>query len=522
MVKERFILGGIIAVMLVALVYSAVTVVNSDGSSTLVISDDTSFILNFSINATNAGLAGNITAVVVILNVSGNYYNLSASPLYANTTALTGLNMSFTNSSTIINWTNNTRYLSNISVGDAKVYYWVNLTAFKPVKYGNISIEIYSNGTVTYLKNTNITVHVNDTFNVDYLASAPADGSNLSQGYLYGAFNISGNETAVSINVTLSNGTGGGSVAFSNYSASNGVYSLANATGYLFNFTNLADGTYYLNVSVNSTSLDKNISLTRTYKIDQTGPVLSLTKSSSTLNTIILVATCTDSVSGVSGGCTTISSTLGVVSGDEISGIACGTTVTVTLNASDYAGNTAQTSTDMATSACSTGGSAGGGSSTTLAWTNTYVIDATQFSSGYSKDLGAKTRVQFKLGTETHSVGVKSISGNSAVIEVASTPQEATMNVGDEKKFDLNADRYYDLSVKLNSIANAKANVSVVKINEAVPEGAEAGETPGAVDETESQPDGVSKSNLAPWIIVLIIVVVVVVALVIIKNKKRK
>jgi len=458
--------------------------------------------------------------------MSGNYYNLSASPIFANTSALSGLNMSFTNSSTVINWTNNTYYLSNITGSSPLVYYWVNLTAFKPVKYANISIELYSNGTVTYLKSTNITVHVNDTFNVNYLSSTLADGSNLSQNYLYGAVNVSGNETAVSINMTLSNGTGGGAVAFSNYSASNGVYGLANASGFIFNFTNLADGTYYLNISVNGTGSDKNTSLTRTYRIDQTAPVLSLTKSSSTLNTITFATSCTDPTSGVSGGCATVSSTLGVVSGDEISGLACGTTVTVTLNASDYAGNTAQTSTDMATNSCSSGGSSDGGGSTTSTWTNTYTVDSAQLSSGYSKDLSAKNRIQFSFGTVKHSVGVKSISGTSVVIEVASTPQEVTMISGQEKKFDLDNNGYYDILVKVGTVSGGKANISITKINEVVPAGSEdesglTGE--GGENLVGSQEEGGMKSiDSTVLIILLVVVVIVVVVVVVMKNKNKK
>ncbi|MBS3094692.1 hypothetical protein J4474_03430 [Candidatus Pacearchaeota archaeon] len=300
------------------------------------------------------------------------------------------------------------------------------------------------------------------------------------------------------------------------------------ASSKFFNFTSLSDGVYYVNATVNDTSNHVNDSITLNIILDVTAPTLTLEKSSSTLSAITFVTTCVDVTSGINGGCLTVSSTSGVVEGDQVTGLGCGTTVTVTLNASDYAGNTAQTSTDMATSECSSSSSGGGGGTPSF-WTNTFVIDATQFNAGYSKDTWVKNRFQFKLGTETHHVGIKSVSLTSAVIEVASTPQEFTMNVGEEKKFDLNTDGYYDLSVRLNSITNGKVNVNLKGILEKVSvasnlDDAQNQDVSSGDEQNELGQDIMDKSliNYKLWISLAVLVVIFVLIIILLLSRHRK
>ncbi len=294
-----------------------------------------------------------------------------------------------------------------------------------------------------------------------------------------------------------------------------------------FNFTSLSDGTYYVNATVNDSSNNVNNTATLTIVLDTVAPVLSLAKSSATSSAIIFTATCTDATSGVNGDCYSgISSSLGVVSGNEISALACGTTITATYNRSDYAGNTAQTSTDMATADCSTGGSGGGGGggSTPSTWLNTYLINETQFALGYSKDIGAKSRIQFSFDNGSHHAGIKSISDNSVVIEVASTSQTVTMKDGEEKKFDLNGDGYYDLILKLSSVTTNKANIYLKKINEQIAQTGDENvpieQTPSIGEEVTELTEKVTRNKNILWIalIVLIIVLLLYIAL----HKRRK
>jgi len=77
--------------------------------------------------------------------------------------------------------------------------------------------------------------------------------------------------------------------------------------------------------------------------------------------------------------------------------------------------------------------------------------------------------VQISVGngvTEDHYIELKEISDKTAIIEIRSNPINVTFKIGDEKKFDLNNDMFYDLYVKLNSIKNKKTNLTIKNIHE--------------------------------------------------------
>ena len=115
-----------------------------------------------------------------------------------------------------------------------------------------------------------------------------------------------------------------------------------------------------------------------------------------------------------------------------------------------------------------------------------------------------------KVGGESHHVGVTSITSNSVTIEVASTPQTATLAVGETKKFDVNTNNIYDLSVTLSSITSGKASLVITPISEAVPvseqTGGAEGETPTGGAEEEPQSSGGGKTG---WIITIIVLIVI-------------
>lgn len=117
----------------------------------------------------------------------------------------------------------------------------------------------------------------------------------------------------------------------------------------------------------------------------------------------------------------------------------------------------------------SSGGGGSGGSS--LFWIKTYDLinnKSVNLTSGYSSELKERERIKIMVIGEEHYVGIIKIEVNSAVININSNPQNVTFNSGEEKKFDLNNDNYYDLSVKLNSILNQKASITIKNISEKV------------------------------------------------------
>lgn len=165
---------------------------------------------------------------------------------------------------------------------------------------------------------------------------------------------------------------------------------------------------------------------------------------------------------------------------------------------------------------------ASSGTLTVNTWSNTYVEDDKDFSQKISltKELAAKNRVKIKFNDEIHYVGVLSISGNNqALIQVQSTPINATLSVGGEERFDLNSDGVYDLVVKLNSISNGKASLTMNYIQEDVPETSEIGVGPGEEGGMLTIGDGL-KNNWKIIVIGVIIFVVLVIALFIYFSKR--
>ncbi len=116
-------------------------------------------------------------------------------------------------------------------------------------------------------------------------------------------------------------------------------------------------------------------------------------------------------------------------------------------------------------------GGSGGGTITTNFWIGTKIVADTDFQKGYNADFSKKTRARVKIGSQYHYMGVIDVKDNLIIINVSSTPQQATLEIGEEEKFDVTDDNYYDLLVKLNSINTSthKANITITSINEEIP-----------------------------------------------------
>jgi hypothetical protein len=149
----------------------------------------------------------------------------------------------------------------------------------------------------------------------------------------------------------------------------------------------------------------------------------------------------------------------------------------------------------------------------------TFAVTSEQLSSGYTQAFEASDKASFSSGGASHTVTVSGVSTSTATIIVESTPQQATLNVGEVKKFELSGDNYYDLSVKLNSITNGKANLTVISINELMP----AGETSPVAASNETTVPEVTEAagGMSAWIWVLIAVAVVVVVIIVAKKMRK-
>jgi hypothetical protein len=104
-----------------------------------------------------------------------------------------------------------------------------------------------------------------------------------------------------------------------------------------------------------------------------------------------------------------------------------------------------------------------------ISWIYTYSINETLFKEGYTKSLSLKRRIKAPIGSEDHSIGVIELNETHVKLEIASTPVERVLGIGEFFKLDILGDGYYDVYVLLNAILNNNsANLTVMNIHESV------------------------------------------------------
>jgi len=112
------------------------------------------------------------------------------------------------------------------------------------------------------------------------------------------------------------------------------------------------------------------------------------------------------------------------------------------------------------------GGSSSGGGGGSKMLTHTF----TNFNVGKdtSRSLKVNDKIKISYDDETHIINLDLLSENSVVVTVSSEAQTFTLNLGNEKKVDLDGDDYYDLNIKLNKIENNMGEINVKRIKELI------------------------------------------------------
>ncbi|MCK4429210.1 MAG: hypothetical protein KAU95_02450, partial [Candidatus Aenigmarchaeota archaeon] len=145
--------------------------------------------------------------------------------------------------------------------------------------------------------------------------------------------------------------------------------------------------------------------------------------------------------------------------------IRCSDTAGNEMNTSNTTNYNADVTTEKTTSP---GGGSSGGTYTQSYWTSTYLVNDENFEAGYTKTLKEKRRLRVKVNNEIHHVGIVNLTNTTITINVSSATQQATLSIGEEKKFDVTDDNYYDIYVWLNNIVNSTANLTIKKIHEEI------------------------------------------------------
>jgi hypothetical protein len=298
-----------------------------------------------------------------------------------------------------------------------------------------------------------------------------------------------------------------------------------------FNCTSsIAEGNYLARYYCNDTLGNLNNSVTTNFTVDRQAPAVPNVISSVSSSGATISYTSNESVNinvtygtSASLGSSATSSSYAPSGSVDISGLSASTLYYYNATVCDQAGNCATNGTyNFTTSVASTGGTttggAGGGGGAAGGgefWIATFFANDASFKDGYTKELAEKWRFEFKLNNTLHTVGIFKLTNKTATINVSSIPQQKTLSIGDEWKVDVNADNYYDVYIKLNGIANSKANVTI-KGMQAVPVSAapEAQPTPGA-------PEAVSKANMTKYIIIAVIAVLIIAIVVVLIIRKK-
>jgi len=464
-------------------------------NNTSIIPEDTNSIVQIVINNTDLTEGANISAVNITIPSGFIFASLSNGSTVGTAT--------FTNTSNVLSWAKdglvmnitNQTFTFNVTVATAGAY--------------NITISTWN---WSDLSSSNLAITVNDTTFPLVSIVTPITQGNYSDSFVINVSITDDTPNKVYFNVTNATGVQNSS---SIVASRIGTSTYWNAT---INTSLFTDGIYNLTVYVNDSNNQLNSTIYKVIRIDNTNPTATnfyCTPTSVYVGETV-TCTCTGSADGGSG----------ILSTSFTSSPSTSTagTSTQTCTITDRAGNVYAPTTTFTVSTRPSGGSAASSSSsssTTSSWSMTYTSTEEQFQTGYTKTMSSNQRVKVKVDNEDHYVGVKSLTTSSATIEVASNPVTITLDIGEDAKVDVNNDGTYDLYVILNNIVDGKADITIKKIVQEIPEGEESITTTGEITTPETNEPEEEKSSSWIWIVIGILVLVIISAGYKFKPKKK-
>lgn len=106
--------------------------------------------------------------------------------------------------------------------------------------------------------------------------------------------------------------------------------------------------------------------------------------------------------------------------------------------------------------------------STNNPWISTILLDDKNLDQKglINEQLLPQYRIQIKVANLTYFVGLVSLTSTQAMLNISTYPVQVLFNVNNTKKFDLNSDNYYDISITLNGIYNNRANITLLYLHE--------------------------------------------------------
>ncbi len=454
------------------------------------------------------------------------YSNFSSNTIYLNV-SIVDATMGTVHNDVFFNITNSSgkqNYSLTANASGAGYFHnnlTINVTKFVEGKY---NITVWANDTqLGNLNNTEaiqITIDRTSPWEINFTSQVTR--GNYSGTITFNSSVLDALSTAQTVTFNITNVTGKQNATAS--ATKSGSYYYAS-----FNTSHVPDGTYNITVwSTDASGNANNTKLLQDVVVDNTAPALSIA-SVSTKDSITFTITITETGSGMGSECSAIrSGTSQLVSGETgtsqtiaATGLSCGTEYSYTIDCADLAGVNGTSTASYSTTVCSSGSSSSGGGGSSSAWTNTFTIHESKLESGYTRQLGSKQRIKFKVDGTYHSLGVTGLTSKTATIEVSSEKQTLILSPGQTEKIEVTDDNYYDLSVTLNEIKSNKADFTVLLIHEyfetpsLAPEDEEVVASTAADEEAAAEKE---KSWAWLWILIAVLVVIVVIWIIV----KRK
>lgn len=453
----------------------------------------------------------NSTIISFIIDLVNPGINITH-PLVDNITTDTALNVNYSVTDDIAVgacWYSNDTFSGNTSLGTA----CANITDVTWVE-GQHNVTVWVNDTAGNLNSSSV------NFTIDSIAPV------ISVIY---ANHTNSSDSVLNINYSVSDATGTVSACWWSNDTMSANTSLTTACSNITGIT-WAEGQH--NVTIWANDSENNIRATSfRFTIDTTGPTVALS-STSTVSSITITITMTESGTGVYGVCTsdrsgaTITGSRSTTQTLTESGLRCGSAYTYAVTCTDHASNSVSRGGTFSTSTCGEGVAATGGG---VSWKTTHVATATQFTDGFTRELKKEDRMKVTISSVSHYIGVTALTSTTATVQISSTPQTATLSIGDTRRFDVIGDDYYDLNVTLNGIINNKANLTIKSIHEEVTEEtiAEEEEKEEAVREREGEEEEEEEEEIdekTPWTWWIIVIVVIIIAAIVwwIIKKRRQ
>jgi len=226
---------------------------------------------------------------------------------------------------------------------------------------------------------------------------------------------------------------------------------------------NSVDGSYIFNATAEDFATNKNVSIgSRTVTIDTVAPTVSLSCSPSSVSvsqSITCTCAASDATSGVRNYSYALSSSTASTSSTASQDTSVVGTFTETCTVRDYAGNSNSATASYTVS---------GGGGLPEGWTPsviTYNI-GTLTEAGRTREIKESEKVKFVSEEVEYTSTIDEVTATTAKLTIAT--QTFTLNIGDEKKLDLNNDDIYDTSITLVGITESKAELTFKAISEAV------------------------------------------------------